>query len=105
MHKYINIFNDLLNHIFPLIITQTFDYQFDIEVENYVIAANRHLYQNEIDFLSSAFIVDEGRNQLKFDAQIQIETAKLHSIVVEYIFILMSYEEVSMRLSFYVMVF
>ena len=78
---------------------------FNIEGENYVVAANRHLYQNKIDFLSSAFIVDEGRNQLKFDAQIQIETAKLHSIVVEYFFILMSYEEVSMRLSFYVMVF
>ena len=78
---------------------------FNIEGENYVVAANRHLYRNKIDFLSSAFIVDKGRNQLKFNVQIQIATAKLHFIVVEYFFMLMSYEEVSMRLSFYVMVF
>ena len=30
------------------------------------------LYQNKIDFLTSDFIVVEGRNQLKFNAQIQI---------------------------------
>ena len=64
-----------------------------------------NLYQNKIDILFSAFIVDEGRNQLKFNAQIKIATAKLHSIVVEYFFMLMSYEEVSMRVSFYLMVF
>ena len=36
----------------------------------------------KIDFLTSDFIVVENRNQLKFNAQIQIAVAKLHSIVV-----------------------
>ena len=62
-------------------------------------------YQNKIDFPTSDFIVVEGRNQLKFNAQIQLAAAKLHSIVVEYFLMLMSYKEVSIRLSFYVMVF
>ena len=63
------------------------------------------MYQNKIDFLTSDFIVVESRNPLKFNAQTQIAAANLHSIVVEYFFMRMSYEEVSMRLSFYVIVF
>ena len=70
-----------------------------------VMAANCNLYQNRIDFLPSDFIVVEGRNELKFNAQIQIAAAKLHSIVVENFFMHMSYQKVSMRLSLYELVF